>query len=83
MRSGSFPHEMYEMSLICITTPTGLATPGSFDSAVATLRSWASSDVSIKITTEQGELSASGSGSQMIGFLLGRPVVESVWAPKV
>jgi hypothetical protein len=39
--------------------------------------------VSVKITTEQGEISASGSGSQMIGFLLGRPVVESVWAPKV
>jgi hypothetical protein len=83
MNKDMFPHALYEMSLISITTPTGLFIPGSFDSAVMTLRSWASSDVSVKITTDQGEISASGSGSQMIGFLLGRPVVEGVWAPKV
>jgi hypothetical protein len=80
---GPFSDDLYARSLVSIQTPIGVERPRSLDGAITTLRSWASSDVSVSIDTESGVLSAEGSGSQMIGFLLGRSVVESTLAPKV
>ena len=83
MSHSAFPDELYECGMIEIRTPSGVENPRSFERAVATLRSWSLSLLDITIDTREGIVSASGSGAQLIGFLLGRSVVESSWAPKV
>lgn len=83
MSHSVFPDDLYECGMVEIRTPSGTETPLSFEGAVATLRSWSLSLLDIRIDTPEGVSSASGSGAQLIGFLLGRSVVESSWAPKV